>query len=235
VSWLSTRIAGSEQYARSRTAFLLFLLGVLNSFTNYGHHTYHLPQAELVKGIAFFISMTEAVILVKVMWDCAGLGRKWESRGRFPVVHALLIATTAWTCVQLAIAIPYSVPFLNTYVHGTLAIVAHSMGSLIGIDTMALLAAGTWLVWENGEPAEVVRSGVRGVVVLNLALATFFAGLFSVGVMSGIRMVNTGVLPWAGEFPHWLGPLVLGAGVVMTSAITILAHRMLRYPGPVRR
>ena len=60
-SWLSARMA-TERYAKSNLAFALFLVGVLNSFTNYVHHTYHLPQDELPKWIAFTVSMLEAVI-----------------------------------------------------------------------------------------------------------------------------------------------------------------------------
>lgn len=223
VSWLGTQLSGDDRYARSNLAFLLFLLGVLNSFTNYGHHTYHLPQSELVKWVAFAISMTEAVLLVRVVWDCAGLGNKWAGRGRFPIVSALLVATTAWTGVQLTLAILYSIPGLNTLIHGTLAVVAHSMGSLIGIDTMALLAAGAWLTRETlGESLDVARAGVRAVVALNVGLAVLWLGLLGAGIPAGVRLVTQGVLPWAGTFPTWLGPLLMGAGLVMGGAVVVL-------------
>ena len=236
LSWLGTQLSGDERYSRSNLAFWLFLLGVLNSFTNYGHHTYHLPQSEAVKWVAFVISMSEALILIRVVWDCAGLGKKWAGRGRHPVVSALLVATTAWTGVQLLIAILYSVPSLNTYVHGTLAVVAHSMGSLIGIDTMALLAAGVWLVWEKhgSEPAFAVRRGVPAVLALNAGLAVLWLGLLGAGLPSGIRLVQSGVLPWAGTFPGWLGPVLLVSGATMGVAIAVLAASMLRRPAMAR-
>jgi nitric oxide reductase subunit B len=228
IAWLGTRLSGDESYARSNTAFLLFLVGTLNSFTNYGHHTYHLPQSELVKWIAFIISMTEALILARVVYDCSGLGRKWAGRGRYPLASALLVATTVWTGMQIAVAIVYSVPFLNAYVHGTLAVVAHSMGTLIGIDTMALLAAGAWLAREPaGETAGSTRSGLVAVVAFNAGLTVLWVVLLAVGVPAGIRLVNTGVLPWIGAFPAWLGPAMLGAGAVMTVAILVLVRPML--------
>lgn len=218
-AWIATRLSGSDSYARSDLAFALFLLGILNSFTNYGHHTYHLPQSVWVKGVAFAISMTEAVVLLRVVYDCSGIGRRWASRGRFPVVHALLVAQTAWTAVQLALAIVYSVPFLNTYVHGTLAVVAHSMGSLIGIDTLALLASGVWLFWEEGEPAGAAPRGVASVAAINLGLLGLWGALLVVGVGAGQRLVDAGVLPWVGAFPRWLGPALLIAGAGMTAGV----------------
>lgn len=234
LAWLGTRLSGDERYARSNMAFGLLLVGVLNSFTNYGHHTYHLPQGEAMKWVSFIVSMAEALILVRVAWDCSGLGRKWVSRGRFPVVTALLIATTAWTCLQLVIALVISVPSLNAFVHGTLAIVAHSMGSLIGIDTMAMLAAGLWLTHElSGENPRMLRLGLVAVGLLNIGLFVMWLALLVVGVRAGVRMVTTGVLPWVGLFPGWLGPALLVAGVLMAAGIACLvwigirAHRNL--------
>jgi len=216
-SWLGTRIS-DDKYARSNMAFALFLVGVLNSFTNYVHHTYHLPQAELPKWIAFFVSMLEAVILARVMYDVAGLGRKWADRKRHPVVQTLLIATTTWTFVQLTFAILISIPPLNTWIHGTLAVVAHSMGSLIGIDSMALLAAGTWLMEEGDEarPMDVgaARRGLFSAGALNTGLAGMWLVLAIVGVQAGIGLVLRGELPWVGAFPSWTGPGIVVSGLV---------------------
>lgn len=221
--FLGTKSSGDERYARSNLAFSLFFVGVLNSFTNYGHHTYHLPQSETVKWVAFVISMTEALILVKAVWDCAGIGSRWAERGRQPVVTALLVATTAWTAVQIAVAIAYSVPVLNTYVHGTLAIVAHSMGTLIGIDTMALLAVAIWLVHEGrSAPAPAARVGVAAVGLLNLGLTALWVGLLAVGIPAGLKLVRSGVLPWSGQFPAWLGPVLLGSGGLLAVGIVLL-------------
>ncbi len=223
--WLGTRLSGDNRYASSNMAFGLLLIGVLNSFTNYGHHTYHLPQGEAMKWVSFAVSMAEALILVRVAWDCSGLGRKWVSRGRFPVVTALLIATTAWTALQVLIALVMSVPSLNAFVHGTLAVVAHSMGSLIGIDTMAMLAAGLWLTHElGGESPQTGRQGLLAVWLLNLGLFLLWLSLLVVGVAAGARMLRTGALPWVGNFPGWLGPALLVAGALISVGIASLVR-----------
>ncbi len=229
VVWLGTQLSGDDRYARSNMAFALLLVGVLNSFTNYGHHTYHLPQGEAMKWVSFVVSMAEALILIRVVWDCSGLGRKWSSRKQFPVVTALLIATTAWTALQIAVALAMSVPSLNSFVHGTLAIAAHSMGSLIGIDTMAMLAVGLWLVREpSGEDPRSTRYGLIAVSMLNGGLLLMWLALMAVGVPAGIRMVSTGTLPWLSVFPHWLGPTLLVAGTLITAGIVGLVQLGIR-------
>jgi len=59
-------LAGSQSYARSRTAFAFFTVGLLNTFCNYGHHTYHLPQSAWIHWASFIVSMLELVILAKI-------------------------------------------------------------------------------------------------------------------------------------------------------------------------
>lgn len=229
VSWLATRLSGDAAYARSNTAWALFLVGILNSFTNYGHHTYHLPQGETMKWVSFVVSMSEIAIFAKVAWDCTGLARKWAGRGGWPVVSALLIATTAWTALQLLLALIISVPPLNVFVHGTLAIPAHSMGTLIGIDTMAMLAAGLWLARERiGAEAAVARPRVVGVLLANAGLALMWSALLWVGIESGLRMARSGTLPWAGTFPGWLGSALLLSGTLLLAGIGTLVRPLLR-------
>ena len=68
-------VRSDDRYAHSRTAFALFCVGVLNTFTNYGHHTYHLPQSPWIHWISFVVSMLEFVILAKLFWDILALRR----------------------------------------------------------------------------------------------------------------------------------------------------------------
>ena len=55
--YVGEKLSGDRKYAQSSTAFWLFAVGCLNSFTNYVHHTYHLPQVHIVKWVAFLVSM----------------------------------------------------------------------------------------------------------------------------------------------------------------------------------
>ena len=67
--YVSERLSNDKSYGQSSIAFWLFGVGCLNSFTNFAHHTYHLPQSHAVKWIAFVVSMAEIVILLKLTFD----------------------------------------------------------------------------------------------------------------------------------------------------------------------
>ncbi len=232
LSWLGVRRSGDPKLARSNLTFALFLLGILNSFTNYGHHTYHLPQSPWVKWIAFVISMTEVVILVKVVWDVAGLSRRRGASGTRSLVPLLLGATTCWTAVQLLVAIVISVPPLNAVIHGTLVVAAHAMGSVIGIDTLGLLAASAALLEERG--VQTGRGARGAVIALNAGLLVLWGALMAAGVRAGLGAAYGGVLPWAGTFPGWLGPLLLVAGAAIATGLVVLLWPLLRAPLPGR-
>ncbi len=55
LTYVGERLSGDKKYGQSSVAFWLFGVGCLNSFTNYVHHTYHLPQTDTVKWVAFMI------------------------------------------------------------------------------------------------------------------------------------------------------------------------------------
>lgn len=149
LGYVGERLSGDRKYAQSPTAFWLFGVGCLNSFTNYAHHTYHLPQTHAVKWIAFVVSMIEVVILLKVMMD---LGRAIRKRGNgaFCGRASWLAAAKWWTCAMLFGSIVISVPSWNSIIHGTQVIVAHAMGTTVGIDTLVLLGTASWLIGEAG-------------------------------------------------------------------------------------
>ena len=123
------KIGGDATYGQSRTAYALFGVGLLNSFTNYAHHTYHLPQAHAIKWVAFVVSMIEMVILCKVVWDVAMSVRRRTPNGD-NASRAFFTATMWWTMFMLGTSIFISVPPLNTFVHGTYAVTGHAMGAI---------------------------------------------------------------------------------------------------------
>lgn len=230
LSWLNSKLAGNDTYARSNLAFALFLVGIVNSFTNYGHHTYHLPASHWVKWIAFGVSMTEVVLLVRVVWDVAKLANTWSGRREHPVLRVLLSATTTWTALQLGLAILMSIPPINSTIHGTLAVPAHAMGSLIGIDTMALFAVGVWFFEER---AERRTFALTAVVATNVGLFGLWGVLLIAGVRSGIALVERSQLPSVGTFPTWLGPVLFGSGALLAFGLLALTLPWLAPARPV--
>ena len=189
IAFVAGRVAGTDAVARSNAAFALFFVGLLNSLTNFAHHTYHLPQSAIVKWVSFVVSMAELVILAKVLADVVRLLGGWPGRAAL-VTRACLAATTVWTLLQMTVSILISVPPINALFHGTHVVTAHAMGSMLGIDSMALFGACAWvLVAAGAREAAVQRSrAVLGAVVwLNAALLPFWVGLLIHGVAVGMQ------------------------------------------------
>ena len=203
--YVGERLSGDTRYAHSRLAYALFAVGVLNSFTNYGHHTYHLPQSHTVKWISFVVSMTEIVILTRVVWDiAASVGRR--AGAGFACTRCLLTATKWWTAAMLASAILLSIPPINTIVHGTHVVTGHAMGTEIGIDTMALLAALTWLLESRrtrSADSQTTRRDIvtrRWIIAMNIAAAALVTWLHVSGTVVGVtRYIGTTPPEWFGS------------------------------------
>ena len=207
VAWVATRASGSEAYARSNTAFALFFVGVLNSFTNYVHHTYHVPQTPVVKWVSFVVSMAEFVILVKVLWDCRALVRGPGGVARHRATRAFFAAATVWTALQLTMSLLISVPPLNAIFHGTHVVTAHAMGSMLGIDSMILFGALAWVLSAIGAPDRPTQRGwsVMGAFwLVNVGVFALWAGLLVSGIATGIQRYRgaTTIATWIEKVPH---------------------------------
>lgn len=207
--WLSTRVQGSDAYARSNTAFSLFFIGLLNTFTNYGHHTYHLPQSPWIHWISFLVSMLEVIILAKVLIDVLRLPRL--SREELPGPQLFMRLSTFWTLFMLTQSVCISIPPLNTFIHGTHVVVAHSMGSMIGIDTMILLACFAWIVQQVAGPTQRAVGG-KGVAMVariaNVFLMVFWLSFLARGLAAGWTRYAGPTAPDL-SYIHWAFPKVV--------------------------
>jgi nitric oxide reductase subunit B len=218
LTYVRERIANDSRPGQSGLAFALFGVGCLNSFTNYVHHTYHLPQNHTVKWIAFLVSMAEIVILWRVMTDVVrGL------RARAPEHPTLRFFASArhWTASMLALAIAISIPNLNSIIHGGHVVAAHAMGAEIGIDSMVLFGALVWFLHDQRPrsrrmlTSSVVRWNIR---VLNVAAAALVTWLFAVGSVNGWTRFHGEPPPAWVTGGWWLFPVLGG-----TFAVALLA------------
>jgi nitric oxide reductase subunit B len=193
LAYLACLLNKDTRYAHSNTAFMLFFVGVFNSFTNFGHHTYHLPQSHLVKWISISASLAETVIVLKLLVDVFGCLRKRAS-GEHREVHFLVLMATAWSFLLVTIAVAISVPPVNTLIHGTHFVMAHAMGSMIGIDSMVLWAV-LFYILQQLLPAEhkfhKSRSHIPVFAVLNVAT-------FALVLLLAVRGAYAGYLNYLG-------------------------------------
>jgi len=216
-------VRSDDRYAYSRTAFALFFVGVLNTFTNYGHHTYHLPQSPWIHWISFVVSMLEFVILAKLFADILSFRRGQPRSDEMRVCDSFVRSASLWTCIMLALSLLIAVPPLNALIHGTHIVVAHSMGSMLGVNTMILLAAMAYLVQSlrgNSEACAIRGRRIRRAIpLLNLSLAVFWLAFLGRGLASGWSRHAGPSAPDFSAVLQAFPPVVLISGLGLTLSL----------------
>ena len=182
--YVATRISGNDKVARSKLAFSLYFLGLFNLMFGWAHHTYLVPSLPWIRTFAYAVSMTELLILGKILWDWRASLSDWQ-KNRYCSAYRFLFAADIWIFINLIVALIISVPAWNLYTHGTHITVAHAMGSTIGINTMILLSSIYYVLRE--ELPEQVRSDCGSQVTIgfwmaNVSLGVFFVALMAAGV-----------------------------------------------------
>jgi nitric oxide reductase subunit B len=228
---LVERITRNTGVARSRLAYLLFALGFTNLLFGWAHHIYPVPSAPWLRILAYAVSMTEWLILARII-------RQWRGtvdaaqRNAYSLPYRFLYASEVWVFINLALALLISIPAINLFSHGTHITVAHAMGSTIGINTMILFASVTYIAGEmRREALTVVKGGwtMGGFAVFNGALLLFFLCLIGAGMVKGWYTVMSD-LPFQAIMQK-VRPFLLGfavAGVGLFGGISMLALRVFR-------
>lgn len=232
--YVMEKISGDTKTAKSGTAFFFYFLGFTNLMFNWGHHTYIVPAAPWVKMTAYIISMTELLILVRIIY----LFKQTVSEAQknfHSVPWRLLSFADFWILLNLAFAIFLSVPAWNAYTHGTHFTVAHAMGATIGINTMLLLTSVFYIIQEE-QPAWLTenRKLVRaGIWISNLSLLAFWVSLIGSGMVRVSAKLKNEMfaemmeksLPWFKLFA-WSGTvIVVGLILLLVPAIKALLKR----------
>ena len=185
--FVASRISENPAIARSKLAYSLYFLGLFNLMFGWAHHTYLVPSATWIRTFAYAVSMTELLILGKILWDWRSSLEEYQIH-RYCNSYRFLFAADIWVFVNLILALIISVPAFNLFTHGTHITVAHAMGSTIGINTMILLASVFYVIREE-LPREVHAACSRqvgvGYRIANISLAIFFVALLIAGVGKG--------------------------------------------------
>ena len=219
--YVTERMSGDRSYGHSNLAFLLFGVGCLNSFTNYAHHTYHLPQSHTVKWIAFVVSMAEVLILLRLMIDIRRMLKRRLNTVSFSSALAYLTSAKWWTAAMLFSSLLISIPSLNSMIHGTKVVVGHAMGTELGIDSMVLFGAVAFLLGElcgrrSESAARLNRPGQRRLLLaMNVAMAGLILWLTISGAVHGYFRYNGLPNPEWISYEKYVFP-VLGAAVGLT-------------------
>lgn len=237
IIYIGERISRDRSYGHSLVAYSLFGIGLLNSFTNFAHHTYHLPQDHVVKWISFVVSMTEIVILCRAIYDLLKLFRGTD-QAEFCAARGSFAASKYWSVFILLSAVLISIPPLNAIIHGTYAVTGHAMGATIGIDTMVLIGAIIWILGEyiqareGEEAAEILHTpAMRRIVIgLNAAVFVLVGWLHVSGTVTGVS--RAGFAPGETYVPpswlaSWNGVLFASTGFVALLFFTALLTKLI--------
>jgi nitric oxide reductase subunit B len=225
--FVGEKLSGDKRAGHSKTSFALFGVGLLNSFTNYVHHTYHLPQAHLVKWVAFYVSMLEIILLVLVFREVTLMMRKRpQSSLEFNTTAHFIGLSKCWNLGLLTLALLISVPPLNALIHGTHVVMAHAMGSELAIDSYILFAVFAYLLSSIFPKREVQRQFINTPQVrhiarlLNTALVALILWLLVRGLAVGItRYLGQREPAWLDQFPYVFAVLGFAVGTMLVRLI----------------
>jgi nitric oxide reductase subunit B len=186
--FVASRISEDPGMARSKLAYSLYFLGLFNLMFGWAHHTYLVPSATWIRTFAYAVSMTELLILGKILWDWRASLQEYQVH-KYCNAYRFLFAADIWVFVNLVLALIISVPAFNLVTHGTHITVAHAMGSTIGINTMILLGSVFYVIREE-LPQSVHSNANRylaiGYWTANVSLAVFFMALIAAGLGRGL-------------------------------------------------
>jgi len=184
--FLMAKIKGDENVARSKIAFFFYFLGLTNLMIGWAHHIYPVPGQPWIRGVAYAISMTEWIVLGSMILSwMRSLGKKEKQNNLLP--YRFLLICDIWVFFNVFLALLISIPALNYFTHGTHVIVAHSMGTTIGINTTILLGSALFIV-SRVMPATLVRRKKIinvGMVLFNVSLIIFLGSLIIAGLIKG--------------------------------------------------
>lgn len=138
--------------------------------------------------MGYAISMTELILLAKIIWEFRG--SFINSSKRFHIMpFRFLMAADIWILINLILAILISIPAIQVYTHGTHITVAHAMGSTIGINSMILIASICYMVEKKKQISPNGWIG-KGFWISNIFFLIFFSLLVIGGIMKGIATIE---------------------------------------------
>lgn len=180
--FLMDRISGNSSAGRSKMAFFMYFLGLFNLMFNWGHHIYTLPTQAYVKYLGYSVSMTEWLILLRILYNWKQSLQE-AKRIQHLLPYRFLVAADFWVFLNLIQAILMSIPALNLYTHGTHVTVAHAMGTTIGINSMILLAVCFSFLKPSG--VIITRAHNTSFWLLQGSLLLFWLSLLLAGIHKG--------------------------------------------------
>lgn len=229
--FLMEKISGNKKYSRDPVAFILFFTGLFNLMFNWGHHIYTLPTYPFIKHISYAVSMTELLILGRIIWQW----RSSVSTARKHYHHTayrFLMAADIWIFLTLGLAIAMSIPAINVYTHGTHITVAHTMGATIGINSFLLLAVAFDILQNTciSMSSKNLRWLNRGYHTANISLFIFWISLVAAGILKARWQMSETPIPFSSMMmmlrPYFI--IIFITGFTMIAGFYLILYPLLK-------
>lgn len=227
--FLMERISNSQESARSKLAFGMYFLGLLNLMFNWGHHIYTLPTENYIRYLGYSVSMTEWIIFIRIVYSWRqSLSDIQKHYHYFP--YRFLMAADVWVFLNIGQALLMSVPAINIYTHGTHVTVAHAMGTTIGINSMILFAACFEFLKEKcGTFSFNSKRMTRLFWTAQASLLIFWFSLNIAGVKKSVWQMSTNQVPFGkmmeGLYP-WFTLFVI-TGIALMISLGAMAFKLV--------
>ena len=228
--YLMEKISGDEKSSYQKLSFAMYFLGMFNLMFNWGHHIYLLPTEKYIHYIAYAVSMTEWIILIRIFY-------KWSQQIKenkqfyyfFP--YRFLMASDYWVTINLTLALFMSIPAINLYTHGTHITVAHAMGTTIGINTMIILAGVFYFIKPTFNSAKWRMYGSVTFWIVQVTLLLFLISLIGMGVQRAIwqaGLTSESFSKMSSSSGNWVLAFIILGTILMFSMASFFIYLLIQ-------
>ena len=228
--YLMEKISGDEKSSYQKLSFAMYFLGMFNLMFNWGHHIYLLPTEKYIHYIAYAVSMTEWIILIRIFY-------KWSQQIKenkqfyyfFP--YRFLMASDYWVTINLTLALFMSIPAINLYTHGTHITVAHAMGTTIGINTMIILAGVFYFIKPTFNSAKWRLYGNIAFWIVQVTLLLFLISLIGMGVQRAIwqaGLTSDSFSKMSSSSGNWVLAFIILGTILMFSMASFFIYLLIQ-------
>ncbi len=230
--YLMTKIKADPSFAKGKLVFFFYFLGLANLMFGWAHHTYIIPSQPWVRILAYSISMTEWIIFIRIIYNFLRSLSK-EKRKENTMAYRFMVAADVWIFLNLLLALLLSIPAINYHTHGTHITVMHTMGTMIGINTMILMASVWYIISKLHPNCAPPRWGIYWYKTLQVSLLLFLISLAVAGIHRSKWMYDNQGISFSEMQQNLRGVywaiLIAGTGIFTAlSGLIILAIKKIR-------
>jgi nitric oxide reductase subunit B len=228
--YLMEKISGDEKSSYQKLSFAMYFLGMFNLMFNWGHHIYLLPTEKYIHYIAYAVSMTEWIILIRIFY-------KWSQQIKenkqfyyfFP--YRFLMASDYWVTINLTLALFMSIPAINLYTHGTHITVAHAMGTTIGINTMIILSGAFYFIKPGFNTLKWRLYGSIAFWTVQVTLLLFLISLIGMGIHRAIwqaGLTSESFSKMSSSSENWVLLFIILGTILMFSMASFFIYLLIQ-------